>query len=232
MSSMRTPTAPRSPRDPSPTGRSGPASKRSATATARTADAAAVEPAPEVRDRILNTASRLFYERGVRAVGVDLVVLEAAVAKTSLYRYFPTKDDLIVAFLQREDLEFWAQWDGVAMQFPDDPAGELDAHMRWIGERLARSNYRGCPQINVAAEFAEQDHPARQVSRRHMQALRGRLLDIAKRLNVPRPKQLAAQLAVLVNGAFVSSGLLAAEEGTGVLRAALKALLAGARAGA
>ena len=226
MSSMRTPTAPRSPRDPSSAGRSGPASKRAATPSA------AVEPAPEVRDRILGTASRLFYERGVRAVGVDLVVQEAVVAKTSLYRYFPTKDDLIVAFLEREDLEFWAQWDGVAMQFPDDPAGELDAHMRWIGERLVRSNYRGCPQINVAAEFAEQDHPARQVSRRHMQALRGRLQDIAKRLNVPRPKQLAAQLAVLVNGAFVSSGLLGAEEATGVLRAALKALLVGARAGA
>ncbi len=196
------------------------------------AGAAAVEPVPEVRDRILDTASRLFYERGVRAVGVDLVVLEAAVAKASLYRYFPTKDDLIVAFLEREDLEFWAQWDGVAMQYPDDPAGELDAQMRWIGERLARSNYRGCPQINAAAEFAEQDHPARQVSLRHMQALRGRLLDVAKRLSVPRPKQLAAQLAVLVNGAFVSSGLLGADEATGVLRAALKALLAGARAGA
>lgn len=232
MSSMRTPTASHSPRVPSPTGRSGTASKRSATATTRTTGAAAVEPATEVRDRILDTASRLFYEHGVRAVGVDLVVLEAAVAKTSLYRYFPTKDDLIVAFLEREDLEFWAQWEGVAMQFPDDPAGELDAHMRWIGERLARSNYRGCPQINVAAEFAEQDHPARQVSLRHMQALRGHLLDVAKRLNVPRPKQLAAQLAVLVNGAFVSSGLLGADEATGVLRAALKSLLAGARAGA
>ena len=218
MSSMRKSPAPRSTQDPLPTRRS--------------ARAAPVEPASEVRDRILDTASRLFYERGVRAVGVDLVVLEAAVAKTSLYRYFPTKDDLIVAFLEREDLEFWATWDDVAMQFPDDPAGELDAHMRWIGERLGRSNYRGCPQINVAAEFAEQDHPARQVSRRHMQALRGRLHDIAKRLDVPRPKQLAAQLAVLVNGAFVSSGLLGAEEATGVLRAALKALLAGARAGA
>ncbi|MCY1526086.1 Bacterial regulatory protein, tetR family [compost metagenome] len=189
------------------------------------------DPALDVRERILDTASRLFYERGVRAVGVDLVVLEAAVAKTSLYRYFPTKDDLIVAFLEREDLDFWATWDGVAAQFPDDPAGELDAHMRWIGERLARSNYRGCPQINVAAEFAEQDHPARQVSRRHMQALRGRLLDIARRLNVPQPEQLAAQLAVLVNGAFVSSGLLGADEATGVLRAALKSLLDGARAG-
>jgi AcrR family transcriptional regulator len=211
---MRTTPASRSPRDPSATGRAGAALKRSA----------------RVRDRILDTASSLFYERGVRAVGVDLVVQEAAVAKTSLYRYFPTKDDLIAAFLEREDLEFWALWDGVAEQHPDDPAGELDAHMRWIGERLARSNYRGCPQINVAAEFAEQDHPARQVSQGHMQALRGRLQDIAKRLDVPRPDQLAAQLAVLVNGAFVSSALLSPEEATGVLLGAVKALLAGARA--
>jgi AcrR family transcriptional regulator len=189
----------------------------------------AAEPA-DVRQRILDTACRLFYERGVRAVGVDLVVLEAAVAKTSLYRYFPTKDDLIVAFLEREDVDFWSTWDGVAAQFPDDPAGELDAHMRWIGERLARSNYRGCPQINVAAEFAEQDHPARLVSQRHMQALRQRLRDVAVRLGAADPDRLAAQLAVLVNGAFVSAGLLSAEEGTGVLRAALQALLVGAQA--
>ena len=67
-------------------------------------------------------------------------------------------------------------------------------------------------------------NPARQVSRRHVQALRTRLLDIAKRLKVPRPNQLAAQLAILVNGAFVSSGLLGAEEATGVLLAALKSL--------
>ncbi|MDQ2780816.1 MAG: TetR/AcrR family transcriptional regulator [Pseudomonadota bacterium] len=180
----------------------------------------------------MRTASTLFYERGVRAVGVDLVVQEAAVAKTSLYRYFPTKDDLIVAFLEREDLEFWGQWDGVAKEYLDDPAGELDAHMRWIGARVARSNYRGCPQINVAAEFAEQGHPARQISQRHMQALRNRLQEIAKRLHVSRPEQLAAQLAVLINGAFVSSDLLGAEEATDVLRGALKALLADVRAGA
>lgn len=232
MSSMRTPTTTRPGRGPTPADRSGTASKRSATVIDRTASAAASEPAQDVRTRILDTASRLFYARGVRAVGVDLVVLEAAVAKTSLYRYFPTKDDLIVAFLEREDLEFWAQWDSVARQFPADPAGELDAHMRWIGERLARSNYRGCPQINVAAEFAEQDHPARQVSQRHMQALRARLTEVARRLKVARPEQLAAQLAVLMNGAFVSAGLLEAEEAIGVLQAALKALLTGARAGA
>ncbi|MGC8535418.1 MAG: TetR/AcrR family transcriptional regulator [Rhizomicrobium sp.] len=187
-------------------------------------------PPPDARTRILDTASRLFYERGVRAVGVDLVVQEASVAKTSLYRYFPTKDDLIVAFLEREDFEFWAQWDRVAGQFPDDPAGELDAHMRWIGVRLARKNYRGCPQINVAAEFAEQDHPARHVSRRHMQALRSHLLGIAKRIRARRPERLAAQLAVLVNGAFVSSELLDPEEAVDVLRTAMNALLEGASA--
>jgi AcrR family transcriptional regulator len=192
---------------------------------------AASEAPADVRDRILGTASRLFYERGVRAVGVDLVVLEAAVAKTSLYRHFPTKDDLIVAFLEQEDIDFWAQWDGVAQRFPDDPAGELHAHLQWIGERLARSNYRGCPQINVAAEFAEQDHPARQVSRRHMLALRERLHDIARRLRVRKPDQLAAQLAVLINGAFVSASLLDPREATPVLVAALKSLLAGASAG-
>ena len=165
---------------------------------------AATDATLDVRDRILLTASTLFYERGVRAVGVDLVVLEATVAKASLYRYFPTKDDLIVAFLEREDLEFWAQWNEVTAPHSGDPAGELDALMQWIGERIARSNYRGCPQINVAAELAEQDHPARQVAQRHMQELRRRLEEIAKRLHVRRPKPLAAQLAVLVNGAFVS----------------------------
>ncbi|QDH69646.1 TetR/AcrR family transcriptional regulator [Marilutibacter alkalisoli] len=178
----------------------------------------------DLREHILATASDLFYRRGVRAVGVDLVIQEAGVAKTSLYRHFPTKDNLIVAFLEREDLEFWSLWDEVAEQHADDPIGELEAHMRWIGERLSRSNYRGCPQINVAAEFAEPDHPAREVARNHMQALRTRLTRLARQLDVPRPDELGAQLALLVNGAFVSSGLLAPEEATDVLLASARAL--------
>ena len=218
MSSMPTSYPPRSAR--SVTSRKGPA---------RDVEGA---PVPDARTRILDTASSLFYERGVRAVGVDLIVEQAAVAKASLYRYFPTKDDLIVAFLEREDVDFWAQWDRVAAQFPEDPAAELQAHMRWIGERLARRNYRGCPQINVAAEFAEQDHPARGVARRHMRALRSRLLEIAQRTQARRPDRLAAQLALLVNGAFVSSELLEPGESEDVLVAAVTSLLNSATAGA
>jgi AcrR family transcriptional regulator len=183
----------------------------------------------DVRERILECASALFYRQGVRAVGVDLVVERAGVAKTSLYRHFRTKDDLVVAFLEREDVDFWTTWDGVAAKYANDPAGELAAHMRWIGERLSRSNYRGCPQINVSAEFPEQDHPSRQVARAHMQGLRSRLDAIARRLNVTYPDILAAQLALLINGAFVSSELLATDDATQILLAATKALVGAAR---
>jgi len=183
---------------------------------------------PDVRQRILDTASALFYHRGVRAVGVDLVVADSGVAKTSLYRHFRTKDDLIVAFLEREDMEFWAQWDEVSARHAGDPAGEIEAHMRWIGKRLARANYRGCPQINVAAEFAEADHPAREVARRHMQAMRKRLAELARGLGAARPNDLAAQLGVLVNGAFVSASMLTPDEATRVLVASARALLASA----
>jgi AcrR family transcriptional regulator len=178
----------------------------------------------DLRGHILETASDLFYRRGVRAVGVDLVIQEAGVAKTSLYRYFPTKDDLVVAFLEREDADFWSVWDAVAQRHADDPAGEIEADMRWIGERLSRSNYRGCPQINVAAEFADPDHPARHVARSHMQALRARFAAIARRMGVARPGELGAQLALLVNGAFASSGLLAPEEAIDTLVASARAL--------
>src|ERR1700759_4882602 len=100
----------------------------------------AAQTGNDVRDKILDTASDLFYRLGVRAVGVDLVVEKAGVAKTSLYRHFGTKDDLIAAFLEREDADFWGTWDRVARQHGDDAAAELDAHLGWIGERVGRPN--------------------------------------------------------------------------------------------
>lgn len=180
----------------------------------------------DVRDRILETASELFYRRGVRAVGVDLVVEKSGVAKTSLYRHFGTKDDLVAAFLEREDLDFWSTWDRVREQHPDDPRAELNAHFEWIGERVGRDNYRGCPQINTAAEFPEADHPARKVAETHMREMRRRLKTIAERLGVAAPDRLAGQLAVLINGAFVSMQLFEDDEATSLLRDAAHALIA------
>jgi AcrR family transcriptional regulator len=183
----------------------------------------------EVRDRILRTASTLFYQRGVRAVGVDLVVEEAGVAKTSLYRHFRTKDDLIAAFLEREDEDFWNSWNRVTELHKTDPATDLEAHLDWIAERVGRPNYRGCPQLNVAAEFPDSDHPARRVASAHKQELRQRLKGIAERLRVKRPDELAGQLSLLINGAFVSSQVLSPGEAGPLLRASARALIAASR---
>src|SRR5579875_1620726 len=183
------------------------------------------ETSNEVKNRILETASELFYKRGVRAVGVDLVVEEAGVAKTSLYRYFRTKDDLIAAFLQREDEEFWSTWSSVSEAHKNDPGAELEAHLDWIGERVGRPKYRGCPQLNVAAEFPDADHPARRVACAHKRELRNRLQGLAERLGVARPDELAAQLSLVINGAFVSSQVLADGEAIALLQATGRALV-------
>ncbi|WP_085026332.1 TetR/AcrR family transcriptional regulator [Ensifer aridi] len=184
----------------------------------------------DVRNRILETASELFYKQGVRAVGVDLVVEKAGVAKTSLYRHFGTKDDLIAAFLEREDQDFWSQWDSVTNQHRDNAKAELDAHLGWIGERVGRPHYRGCPQINVAAEFPDADHPARKIAETHKREMRRRLKLISEQLGAQAPDELAGQLAVLINGAFVSSQIFEPGEATPLLRRAAEALLSASEA--
>jgi len=194
-----------------------------------TANAADRPANADTRRRILETASALFYARGVRAVGVDLVVEQAGVAKTSLYRHFRTKDDLIAAFLEREDLDFWGAWDRVARQHADDAGAELDAQLGWIGERAGRAHYRGCPQINVAAEFPEADHPARRVAAAHKREMRRRLRGIAERMDVARADALAGQLAVLINGAFVSAQIFEPDEAVPLLLAAAHALVGACR---
>jgi hypothetical protein len=90
---------------------------------------------------------------------------------------------------------------------------------------VARPNYRGCPQLNVAAEFPEADHPARKVATAHKRELRGRLRGIAQRLGAARPDELAGQLSLLINGAFVSAQVLDPDEAIPLLKAAARALI-------
>ena len=161
-----------------------------------------------VRDRVLETAAALFYREGVRAVGVDLVVERSGVAKTSLYRHFATKDDLVAAFLEREDAEYWEDWDSVAAREPDDAEAELKAHLRWIAEHIAAPRYRGCPFLNVATEFPEPSHPARAVAMRNKTELLRRLAVMAKKMGVRKPDDLASQLVLLIDGAYMNGPLL------------------------
>jgi AcrR family transcriptional regulator len=179
----------------------------------------------DVRERILATASELFYREGTRAVGVDLIVARSGVAKTSLYRHFPTKDDLIHAFLRREDADFWSNWDRVAEANRHSPTDELAAQLAWIGDRIARPGYRGCPQINIAAEYSNEDHPARQAANAHKVELRRRLAGIARAMRLADPDRVALQLGVVIDGALSSGSALHGEGPARFLQATARTLV-------
>lgn len=175
--------------------------------------------------RVLAAAARLFYAHGVRAVGVEWIVTESGVAKTTLYRHFHTKDDLIGAFLEREDREFWVQWNEVVDAAGGDPMGELMGLLDWIGRRVSRDGYRGCPQINVAAEFSDPDHPSRKIRTRHKAQMFDRLRKIIDRIGSARADDAAYQIALLIDGAFTSDGRLSRIGATRILQSAARALI-------
>lgn len=185
----------------------------------------ASEPVPDTRERILRTASELFYQEGTRAVGVDLIVARAGVAKTSLYRHFGTKDDLIEAFLLLEDKDFWQHWDAVAAQHKGVPREELDAQLQWIGERIARPGYRGCPQINIAAEYADDGHPARKVAVAHKRELRHRLAELARAMRIDEPQTFALRMGTIIDGALSSGRALHGEGPVAFLQELAKLLI-------
>lgn len=182
------------------------------------------------RLRALETASDLFYANGVRAVGMEQIVEESGVAKTTIYRHFPTKDALIEAFLKKEDAEFWSQWDAVIGTTTSQ--GQIEALCDWIGERVRRDAYRGCPQLNVAAEFADRAHPARLVARQHKAEMHRRLEAICARGGVAHAGTTAMQIALLFDGAFMSDGRLNAYDAPALLKHAAALLIGGGRKGA
>jgi AcrR family transcriptional regulator len=160
------------------------------------------------RERILATASDLFYREGIRAIGVDTVVERSGVSKTSLYRLFESKDALIAAFAAEQDRLFWARWDRVEEQYGDDPRALLNALLSGIAERIGRPAYRGCPFLNLATEFPDDKHPGRVVARGNKEEMRARLAVILGKLGVGDPNRTASQLMLIINGAYVT-GLIA-----------------------
>jgi AcrR family transcriptional regulator len=160
-----------------------------------------------VRDKLVGIATELFYDNGVRAIGVDEVVRRAGMAKASLYRWFPAKDDLVLAVLQQRDDNFWAEWDRIAARHADARA-ELDAQLARIQELATSEGYRGCAFVNTAAEFSS-DHSERirQRCAEHEHELARRLHALAVRLGVSDSDRLADQLHIAVVGAVAVGGI-------------------------
>jgi AcrR family transcriptional regulator len=160
------------------------------------------------RERILATANELFYREGVRAIGVDTVVERSGVSKTTLYRLFESKDALIAAFAAERDRLNWEWWDRIAKQHADEPRALLEALLSEIARRIGGPAYRGCPFLNLATEFPDDNHPGRIAAWTNKEELRARLATIIAKLSVGDPNRVASQMALLINGAY-ATGLVA-----------------------
>src|SRR5258707_14888863 len=128
------------------------------------------------RSRILAVAAELFYRHGIRAVGVEAIAHAAQTNKMTLYRHFPSKDELVAEYLRQSAQGADACWGRFEKSHPGDPLAQLRAWLREMAAHVADSGERGCPLVNAAVELPEKSHPARRVIEEFKLAQRARLI--------------------------------------------------------
>ena len=145
-------------------------------------------------ERILETADRLFYLRGIRAVGVDTIAAEIGISKRTLYNHFPSKDELIAAYLKR--------------RFTQAPASDKPPVEQILGtfDRLERGfaskGFRGCPFVNAVAELGTEDRSVKKIAIAFKESRRLWFRDLLQQLGVADAEGLATQLTLLVDGSI------------------------------
>lgn len=179
---------------------------------------------PGARERLLSTASELFYRHGINHVGIDMVLARSGVAKASLYHHFRSKDELVLAFLEKMNDE-WGAWlrsrvEALATCGQPRSLAVFDA----LGEWFATDTFRGCPFISTAAEVHDPNSPIHQAAWRFKEGLRNYLLELLEKSGRPDPI-LADQLLLLADGAIVRAALENRPEAAAVAREAAAILL-------
>lgn len=180
-------------------------------------------------ERILETASELFYRNGIASTGVDTIVEKAGVAKMTLYKNFGGKDELIAAYLRARDERWRASLKEVTDRF-EGPFERLLAVFEAYGQWLVSDGLRGCGFVNAAVELADSNHPAFAVAQQHKSAIGGHLATLAAEAGVKEPEELAEQLLILLEGAAVMAMIRRSAEPLDTARSVAVRLVAAARA--
>jgi AcrR family transcriptional regulator len=157
------------------------------------------------RERILAVASDLFYRHGIRAVGVEAVAEAAQTNKMTLYRHFPSKDELVAEYLRREVEKANANWARREAAHPGDPLGQVRAWFTDIVGFVATGDDRGCPLANAAVELPDKGHPARRVVEAYKTGVRKRVTGLCAAAGLSDPELLADELFLLLEGARVTA---------------------------
>jgi AcrR family transcriptional regulator len=157
------------------------------------------------RDRIVSVATRLFYKHGIRAVGVDLVIAESGVAKTTLYKHFRSKDELIAECLHRLDDRYFRWFEQEVDTRSGDPHGRLAALFDVLDDWFQRPDFRGCAFINASVELADPEHPARGAIANHKRRSRALIERLAREAGHAHPRTVSDHLMLLMEGAIITA---------------------------
>jgi AcrR family transcriptional regulator len=163
------------------------------------------EAKPDARERILDTAYELFSRRAIRDVGIDEVIERAGVAKATLYRHFPSKDDLVIAFLERREERWTVAWvEAEARRRGSTPEEQLLAIFDLFDEWFHRDDFEACSFINVLLEMGPA-HPVGQASVRHLASIRSVVSRLAEEAALRDPASFAHSWHILMKGSIVSA---------------------------
>lgn len=168
-----------------------------------------IHPAParsDARERLVSTASDIFYREGIHGIGVDRILDEARVTRATMYRHFTGKEALVVAYLDRED-EAIRGYFSAAVDPSLTPAQLLELVVQGIAQDIEQRHTRGCPFINAAAEFPDPGSAVREVVTRHRAWFRSTLRDLAEAAGYDRPDAVADSLVLLRDAALVGGYL-------------------------
>ena len=176
------------------------------------------------KDKVFQTAARMFYQYGYRAIGVDTLAAESGIGKMTLYRHYPTKDDLIVAYLKDSNDLFWNNFEEITKDALT-AREKLLAFFESLQDYVTSPACYGCPFLNVATEYPEADYPGHQVALEHKQLVRERFRQLAKEAGAKKPNVLADQLFLLMDGAYMASRMFGAKNPATHLASAARILI-------
>jgi AcrR family transcriptional regulator len=180
----------------------------------------------EARNRLLRTASDIFYREGIHGVGVDAVLDRAAVTRSTFYRHFPSKEALVVAYINAADQ---AVRNGLetasAAQTEAGPQAGLLTLTDLMGTAICRPGFRGCPFINAAAEYPDPGSTVHQAVLEHRNWLKATVVTALQQAGHPEPERAARCFIMLRDGAMVAGYLNDPDEAAQTLRQAVEELL-------
>jgi AcrR family transcriptional regulator len=160
----------------------------------------------EARARLLSTASRLFYAEGLHSVGIDRIVATAEVTRATLYRHFPSKDDLVVAYLTGADAAIRDRVDA-ARGRGESADDTIRAVAKSIADDIQTPGFRGCAFLNAAAEYPDPDHPVHQAVLEHRKWLLTTMTDLFAATGKPDSEPAGRHFVMLRDGAMAAGCL-------------------------